>query len=1418
PLDFTNATGTTLEFEPWLNKGADATTWLEYKVPLGVWEDVYPADTTGTTMLTWDHESYALPNADGENGVKVRWGYHAGAQPFSGWNIDDVAFKAAPGDTGLLNGWALQIEPMEYLTSDPLTPFDFTADTSVTLGYQRWLNKGDNSVTSVEVYDPAVSDWVVVANLAGEITDAAWTAQTHDITAQAAGKNGVMVRWGYNAGTLPYSGWNIDDAVLLVQAGGGALGTLNSWELHVEPRLYVTTPVLDFTGKTGVTIDFEQWLNKGADASTWLEYYVPSTSTWEPAYPENVLAMTMAAWGHESYPLPLADGENGVRVRWGYHAGIQPFAGWNIDDMAFKAMPGGPGVINAWSLQVEPMQYVTTPVNDFTTNTAPVRLVYSRWLNKGSDALATVELNPGTGVWSDLTAGALNGLIADNAWSEQTYPLPGAEGQNGVQVRWGYHAGQLAYSGWNIDDIMFFVPPPEGPSGTLTSWKVYCEPMFYLTTPAPGLDCTLDDNVQLEFSRWLNTGADGLATVEYYSPTGPSDGWQLLWRNMGAVTDSAWFAAPPFNCPLAANQTGVQFRWGYHAGQMPYTGWNIDDIRVVIPSPNSAGLVSENLTPPPGKLEDINTCAYGNSAFDRLNWPNSPTQVDLDPDMNDSSTWGKLNSGFTMGGKGDPSFTMTPYTDIDFEGDLRASPPAIGCDEPSAGGGTASWFWCEVPPWVGAVPAQSILVHVRTTGLPPDAVFIAPQGLNENDYGNGIALTKIAGAGNYWYGTNASAITTLLHDGDGIGGISGPGDVVADGHAAVYVFCGGTGPGSSIPPTGDAIVDRHLKIDTIPPVMFITGATDASVFVAPANDAMTANWPIANNPRHAGYAPIAGGFLQADTPWPLDGAIMPPGGTSASLGASILLNPDSWTNNLVVPPNVNLDIAVTVSFVDPTVKDNNGNDFLSLPDVFCGLTNRQVAGFDLTNLPGPGTPEEVMYDTVGAAVPPAKWLIPTNPDADSLVGGGVTVTGAYVAAAGTPNMGYNPVSGAAEAYNGDAVDVAWTFSDSFGNPGIPYDLVNNSGHKLLIEGRFAAMDAIGNRTELLAPNMIADPINIWWINDTAVEFEFWPNSREVTLDKAEFGWRLRRSFVYQSPANAVRPIYSFSIWRSSVPGKAGYNMPYAPLPLPAAAGGGWQAWSTNTNLRPDWFQALELEMNSIGDTLQGYYLLLVVEAADEAGNVTPWDMNPLDPGLSYSAGMVTVLKDIASENYQRFFIVAPETKLDTTLTHSFWHEDVFNLDASYNASYDGKSFGTSASVTQPPANKGQMLLGRFVIDRTPGSMVKWELSMQGNPVPGGWGASGDFDIAGLPIGLPLNVYSFYYNFPSVWDQALPGRPYENGKCSVYVLFPSEWQDVVYGTFRATSYVVGALGDTFVDSTPVTFNFTVVPWRGALVEP
>ncbi|MDD4857836.1 MAG: choice-of-anchor J domain-containing protein [Candidatus Krumholzibacteria bacterium] len=104
----------------------------------------------------------------------------------------------------------------------------------------------------------------------------------------------------------------------------------------------------------------------------------------------------------------------------------------------------------------------------------------------------------------------------------------------------------------------------------------------YLVTPAGKIDCTHNDNVVVQFYRWLNVEGPAYdqAIVEI-STNGTSGPWTEVWRNSAETKDNAWTFVQIDVSDYADRKSNVAIRFRLKSdGNHNYAGWNIDDFVV----------------------------------------------------------------------------------------------------------------------------------------------------------------------------------------------------------------------------------------------------------------------------------------------------------------------------------------------------------------------------------------------------------------------------------------------------------------------------------------------------------------------------------------------------------------------------------------------------------------------------------------------------------------------------------------------------------------------------------------------------------------------------------------------------------------------------------------------------------------------
>ena len=755
--------------------------------------------------------------------------------------------------------------------------------------------------------------------------------------------------------------------------------------------------------------------------------------------------------------------------------------------------------------------------------------------------------------------------------------------------------------------------------------------------------------------------------------------------------------------------------------------------------------------------------------------------------------------------KVDLELESRPKDFVETPTNIKTTAPDIGADElGDESGAVPRWYYCKVTPSpVGEIAAGDMTVEIRVSPASKAAeiteVFVLPQGMEVNGGvvpADRIRIVERTVAGGVWIGRNADPIQTVLVDNTPMVAGPGIGDVIADGHAAVYIVHSNTtilgdnytGDFSETDATlgafirGQALVGRHFLIDTLAPRMDITDPTGAG-----ADDLVTlfsvgpfgSQGAFANGFIHP-YSGLPTNYRPETAPFGVDDGLITDTPTLLGNGAQAFFNTGSISNNYPRPQP--LDIGINVRFEDFPPEDANG---VPIPGADAFLTDgnrliRGVAGFPDTLTDGSGTVDEVLLN--GNVV---RWLF----DEGQSTLAGVTVQDSY-ADPNIPNPGfnYNSPSSTSTSPENKAVQVAWRFFADTGLtiPGIPYaNGLNFSPFHFSV--RFYGKEATqANDAPPPDPRTLLDPLHIWWLlsTDTLIS----PPREGQETAQPLYTWQLDRAFNTRS-AGQLKPLYAFRIWQSTVAGNssAAYNAIYAPVTT-------WSAWTEAAILTPTYFENL-LNSSAI---LPDRWLLIAVAGADEAGNVESF---PTPQALANGTVLAQELEldNVGTQNiinflapsgrsWQRFFYPGPGSQLETTAIGNYWHDrypgNVF-IDA------DEISFGSAAIVPMPTNLDTFRVSGRFRVTMStsnPDDLVfavaEWRLT----------GSDGT-DLSGSVAG--------------------------NGASVVEIAIPGPLGDFTNTPAQPVSYVFTArtLVNTVVDATPATVTFVVVPRSvGAFVDP
>jgi uncharacterized repeat protein (TIGR01451 family) len=107
---------------------------------------------------------------------------------------------------------------------------------------------------------------------------------------------------------------------------------------------HLTAGPFDFSGYSGMTLQFQRWLNTDFQPYVYATIEVSSDGTnWNPVWDNGTTEITDSAWTQVAYDISAtADNQSNVFVRWGHQVASAlafPYSGWNIDDIEFVGTP-----------------------------------------------------------------------------------------------------------------------------------------------------------------------------------------------------------------------------------------------------------------------------------------------------------------------------------------------------------------------------------------------------------------------------------------------------------------------------------------------------------------------------------------------------------------------------------------------------------------------------------------------------------------------------------------------------------------------------------------------------------------------------------------------------------------------------------------------------------------------------------------------------------------------------------------------------------------------------------------------------------------------------------------------------------------------------------------------------------------------
>ncbi len=132
---------------------------------------------------------------------------------------------------------------------------------------------------------------------------------------------------------------------------GGATGTnvfgvnlSGDYAITVGGPYYLTAGPFDFSGYSGMKLQFQRWLNTDYPPFVYATIEISTNgASWTGIWTNGPSEVADAAWTRVSYDISAyADGRTNISVRWGYNigqSGAFAYSGWNLDDIEFIGNP-----------------------------------------------------------------------------------------------------------------------------------------------------------------------------------------------------------------------------------------------------------------------------------------------------------------------------------------------------------------------------------------------------------------------------------------------------------------------------------------------------------------------------------------------------------------------------------------------------------------------------------------------------------------------------------------------------------------------------------------------------------------------------------------------------------------------------------------------------------------------------------------------------------------------------------------------------------------------------------------------------------------------------------------------------------------------------------------------------------------------
>lgn len=317
---------------------------------------------------------------------------------------------------------------------------------------------------------------------------------------------------------------------------GGFTGTrilgynlVGNYGNNINPARYATTPAMDCTGSTALTLRFQRWLRLSGGDTALIEAST-NGSTWVTLW-STTQGVADSAWQEMTYPLPASmAGSGSVRVRWGLasNAAFRDL-GWNLDDVllleggVLDTNPPGAGLTVGNIVSASSLEHPCTVTYTDATAVSVASLDSSDlWVS-------------GPGGYSNAVTFAGADPAADASPVDAGYLIPAPGGVWGWEDNGTY---QLTLRAAAVEDVYL-----NGTEETVLG-------SFQVTIPSPGvLEVVPTETVTPSGT----VGGPFIPTNFVYTLTNSGE----LALNWVAGANSQWLAAAPTSGVLAAGGTAV---------------------------------------------------------------------------------------------------------------------------------------------------------------------------------------------------------------------------------------------------------------------------------------------------------------------------------------------------------------------------------------------------------------------------------------------------------------------------------------------------------------------------------------------------------------------------------------------------------------------------------------------------------------------------------------------------------------------------------------------------------------------------------------------------------------------------------------------------------------------------------------------